>query len=333
MSRDKDIINAAYQISLREGLGSGSSCFISGSRPVHKSLEQKLAKWIDKEKVLLFPSGFQANIAAIQSLADRKSIVIADKYIHNSLITGVKASGAKLVRFLHNNVNDLEKKLEQFTKNNIHILVIVESIYSMEGSIAPLDKIANLCQRYQTELLVDEAHALGILGPTGRGLSIKFKNLITIVSGTFGKSFGSGGAFLACNSEISERIIQVSGAFRYTTALSPALAAGAINALKKFEKNTTWSSDLIRISKKWKDEIQKIKGFQVIGDCHILSIVIGEEDKTLSMQKYLEDNGFLAVAIRPPTVPRGESRIRLTISKTLNDNILKKFIEVLKAYK
>ena len=333
LSRDKDVINAAHEATLIEGLGSGSSRFISGSRPIHKSLETNLGKWLNQDSVLLFPSGYQANIAAIEALTNKNSIVIADKLIHNSLIIGSKASGAKLVRFLHNNLKDLENKLSKYSIINNSILVVVESLYSMEGSLAPLEKITTLCKQYNCKLLVDEAHALGILGNKGKGLSNPFLDSISMVSGTFGKAFGSGGAFLASNKRIGEILIQTSSPFRYTTALSPSLAAGALKSLQKIKKNPNLGTDLLRISKRWKKEIEDIDKYEVIGDAHIISLIIGDEDKTMMMQKFLEEKGFLAVGIRPPTVPAGKSRIRLTIRSSFNTNILKKFISALKAYK
>ena len=333
LSRDKDVINAAHEATLIEGLGSGSSRFISGSRPIHKSLETNLGKWLNQDSVLLFPSGYQANIAAIQALTDKNSIIIADRLIHNSLLVGSKTSGAKLIRFLHNNLKDLENKLSKYSIINNSILVVVESLYSMEGSIAPIEKITKLCKKYNCKLLVDEAHALGILGNKGKGLSYPFLDSISMVSGTFGKAFGSGGAFLASNEKIGEMLIQSSSPFRYTTALSPSLAAGALKSLQKIKKNQHLGADLLKISKRWKKEIEHIGKYEVIGDAHILSLIIGDEDKTLMMQKFLEDNGFLAVGIRPPTVPAGKSRIRLTIRSSFNTNILKNFISALKAYK
>ncbi len=333
LSRDKDLIKASYDTSLSEGLGSGSSRFITGSRPIHKSLEVKLAKWLNQDNVLLFPSGFQANIGAIQVLANRNSIVIADKFIHNSLLVGVKAAQAKLIRFAHNDLKDLEDKIRKYNSNLNSILVVVESLYSMEGSIAPLKKITEICKKYNVELLVDEAHAIGILGPEGKGLSFNFSDNVTMITGTFGKAFGSGGAFIACKSEICEYLIQTSGAFRYTTALSPSLAAGALKALQKIKKNKEWGTDLLKCAEKWKTTIVQNFNYPVMGDSHILSIIIGQEEKAIYLQEYLEKNGFLAVAIRPPTVPVGESRIRITIRRNLELNILDRFISVLKDFK
>ena len=333
LTRNLEVIKAAQQIMLKEGLGSGSSRFISGTRPVHELLEYDLAKWLHRDKVLLFPSGFQANIAAIQALANRHSVIIADKFIHNSLLVGAKASGAKLVRFLHNNLEDLENKILENHAKNKPILVVVESLYSMEGTIAPIEEITKICKKYNCKLLVDEAHSIGILGSEGRGLSVPFSKEISIISGTFGKAFGSGGAFLACNSEYGEYLLQTCDPFRYTTALSPSLAAGALKALEIIKVNQSWRKNLLNISSKWKIAINNIDNFSVKGDSHILSLIIGDEDKTMLMQKYLEEKGFLAIGIRPPTVPIGQSRIRLTLSNSLNDKILDDFISTLKAYK
>ena len=333
LSRDKELIKSSYEISLSQGLGSGSSRFITGSRPIHKLLEAELAEWLNQEKVLLFPSGFQANIAAIQSLANRNSIVIADKLIHNSLLVGATAAKSKLVRFAHNDLKDLEEKISKFKANRNSILVVVESLYSMEGSIAPLKEITKICKKYKIELLVDEAHALGILGPEGKGLSFNYSKDITMITGTFGKAFGSGGAFISSNSKISEYLIQTSGAFRYTTALAPFLTAGALKALQKIKANKKWGTDLLNSAKRWKAGIIQNSSYPIHGDAHILSIIIGQEEKALALQKYLEINGFLAIAIRPPTVPVGESRIRITIRKDLELNILTKFISVLKDFK
>ena len=154
-----------------------------------------------------------------------------------------------------------------------------------------------------------------------------------MITGTLGKSFGSGGAFIGCNSKIGEYLIQTSSAFRYTTALAPALAAGALKSLQKIKSNKEWGINLLNASKKWKNEIIQNCSYPVKGDSQILSVIVGQEEKAILLQKHLEKNGFLAVAIRPPTVPVNESRIRLTIRRDLNLDILKNFISVLKAFK
>ena len=177
---------------LHEGIGAGGSRLVTGSRPIHKRLEQELSKWLGLERVLLFPSGFQANLAAVCALANRKTLVITDKLIHHSLLVGIKASGAKIKRFAHNNINDLERLLQNsvLEQPNQAPLVITESLFSMEGTSPDIRKIALLCEKYQAKLLVDEPHALGVLGDQGRGLGHGISKGITMISGTFGKAFG-----------------------------------------------------------------------------------------------------------------------------------------------
>ena len=180
--------------------------------------------------VLLFPSGFQANLAAVSALADRHTTVLADRLIHHSLLVGVQASGARLKRFAHNDLNHLERHLQQVrtSRPNQPLLVLSESLFSMEGTSPDLAGLSGLCCRFHAQLLIDEAHALGVLGPSGRGLTAELAQPganacagVTMVSGTFGKAFGSGGAFLACDEAVGDMLLQTSGAFRYTTALAP----------------------------------------------------------------------------------------------------------------
>ena len=222
LSRHPSVLAAASAELAASGLGAGASRLVSGSRPVHQQLEQALAAWLGRETVLLFPSGFQANLAAVGALADRHSLVLADRLIHHSLLVGVRASGARLQRFRHNDPHDLARRLAaaRAIRPGQRLLVLCESLYSMEGTTAPVAALAALCQQHGAALLVDEAHALGLLGPDGRGLAHGHPE-VALVSGTFGKAFGSGGAFLAADGLLGDWILQASGAFRYTTALAP----------------------------------------------------------------------------------------------------------------
>ncbi|MDI9407546.1 MAG: aminotransferase class I/II-fold pyridoxal phosphate-dependent enzyme, partial [Chitinophagaceae bacterium] len=156
----------------RDGVGAGASRLVSGSRPVHQQLEQALGAWLGRPRVLLFPSGFQANLAAVQALADRHSLVLADRLIHHSLLVGVKASGAQLQRFAHNDLTALQRRLEEArsTAPQRRLLVLSESLFSMQGTSPDVARLAELCRRHGAALLLDEAHALGVLGPEGRGL-------------------------------------------------------------------------------------------------------------------------------------------------------------------
>ena len=220
LSRHPAVIQAAVSTLQNEGVGSGGSRLVTGSRPSHAALEDAIAQWLGRERVLLFPSGFQANIAAVAALADRHSVVLADRLIHHSLLVGVRASGARLLRFSHNDLKDLEKRLERLS-NDSSTVVISESLFSMEGTSPDIQGMAALCAHWGARLLVDEAHALGVMGSQGRGLCFGVDEPIHMISGTFGKAFGSGGAFLATNRHWGDQLLQTSGAFRYTTALAP----------------------------------------------------------------------------------------------------------------
>ena len=205
-------------------------------------------------------------------------------------------------------------------------LVITESLFSMEGTSPNLKAIAILCKKYKAMLLVDEAHALGVMGDKGRGLCYGISESVTMISGTFGKAFGSGGAFLATNEFYGEKIIQSSGAFRYTTALAPPLAAAALEALKLIKKNPNLGIKLQEKAKLWRTLLAQ-KGWEFPqGDGPIIPLILGTDEQALEKQNHLESQGILTIAIRPPTVPEGTSRLRIVVRNNLQDNILDKLI-------
>lgn len=335
------------------GLGSGASRLISGTRPVHLQLEAELAAWLGRERVLLFPSGFQANLGAVTALADRHSLVLADRLIHHSLLVGVQASGARLRRFRHNDAADLQHLLVAARSEapNRRLLVLVESLYSMEGTSPDLPAFASLCRDHGALLLVDEAHALGVLGPGGRGLCLELPEDLrahTLVSGTFGKAFGSGGAFLACDALLGAWLLQHCGAFRYSTALAPPLAAGALAALRWLRAQDSQVSatssaqnpaqaspqppawDALRArARRWRDALEGAGWPRPPGDGPVLPLLVGADADALALQQQLEACGLLTVAIRPPTVPEGTARLRLVLRQDLPDGTLARLIAAL----
>ncbi len=332
LARHPLLIEAARHTLETDGVGSGGSRFITGSRNIHQKLETKLSEWLDREIVLIYPSGFQANLAAVLALTDRHTPVICDRLIHHSLLVGVKASGAKLFRFKHNNLSELEKLLKKSRQNNPRKqpLVITESLFSMEGTTAPIKEISNLCIEYDSKLLIDEAHAFGVMGSAGRGESFGLKEPISIISGTFGKAFGSGGAFLATDKITGENLIQNCGAFRYTTALAPPLCASALAALNLIESNPSWGSELKEKSKVLRDRLSQVGWQRPAGDGPIISIILGSDRLAMDYQERLEAQGLLTVAIRPPTVPEGKSRLRLVIRRNTPAHAFERLIKVLK---
>jgi 8-amino-7-oxononanoate synthase len=280
--------------------------------------------------VLLFPSGFQANLAAVLALADRHSEVIADRLIHHSLLVGIQASGARLRRFRHNDLSDLRRLLELGAQNEPgrRRLVVSESLFSMEGTSPDLAGIAAACQEFDALLLVDEAHALGLLGPGGRGLAWGLAG-VSLVSGTFGKAFGAGGAFLASDGVVGQWLLQGSGAFRYTTALAPPLAAAALAALEQIQANAGQGIPLLRRAQRWRDGLEAAHWRRPPGEGPVLPLHVGDDALALDLQRHLEQAGLLAVAIRPPTVPAGTARLRLVLRRDLPHGSLDRLLHAL----
>ncbi len=332
LARHPSLIEAARKTLEADGVGSGGSRFITGSRKIHQKLESNLAEWLNRDIVLLYPSGFQANLAAVLALTDRHTPVFCDRLIHHSLLVGVKASGAKLIRFKHNNLSQLEtllKKTRQSKPKN-RPLVITESLFSMEGTTAPIKEISQLCIKYDSKLLIDEAHAFGVMGSEGRGESFGIKEPISIISGTFCKAFGSGGAFLATDKIIGEYLLQNCGAFRYTTALAPPLCASALAALNLIKSHPSWGSKLQDKSIALRDKLSQIGWQRPLGKGPIISIILGSDELAMDYQKRLEGQGLLTVAIRPPTIPEGKSRLRLVIRRNTPVQVFERLVKVLK---
>ncbi|WP_322781802.1 aminotransferase class I/II-fold pyridoxal phosphate-dependent enzyme [Synechococcus sp. CBW1107] len=316
-----------------EGVGSGGSRLVSGTRPSHVRLEAALAQWLGRERVLLFPSGFQANLAAVLALADRHSEVIADRLIHHSLLVGIQASGARLRRFRHNDRSDLRRLLERGARSepDRRQLVVSESLFSMEGTSPDLAGIAATCREFGALLLVDEAHALGLLGPGGRGLAWGLAG-VSLVSGTFGKAFGAGGAFLAADGPLGPWLLQSSGAFRYTTALAPPLAAAALAALELLQADPGQGEALMRRARRWRDGLEDAGWRRPPGEGPILPLHVGDDALALDLQGHLEQAGLLGVAIRPPTVPAGTARLRLVLRRDLPHGSLDRLLQALAAW-
>ena len=329
LSRHPEVVSAAQAAAASQGLGAGASRLVSGSRPVHGELEAALAAWLGREQVLLFPSGFQANLAAVGALADRHSLVLADRLIHHSLLTGVRASGARLQRFAHNDLAQLDSQLQAARRRapGQRLLVLSESLFSMQGTSVDVAVLTALCAEHGAALLLDEAHALGVLGPGGRGLGHNQPE-IALISGTFGKAFGGGGAFLAGDALVGDWLLQSSGAFRYTTALAPPLAAGALAALALIQAEPR-SEALLQRAARWRAGLEAAGWPRPPGTGPILPLLVGDDHRALELQQRLEAAGLLSVAIRPPTVPEGTARLRLVLRHDLPAGTLERLLTAL----
>ena len=330
LSRDPALQRAASAAIEAVGVGAGASRLISGTRPIHAELEQALGDWLGRERVLLYPSGFQANIAAVQALADRHTWVLADRLIHHSLLVGIQASGAKLRRFQHNDLADLEALLVRARRDapQRRLLVLSESLFSMEGSSPDVAAMAELCASHGAALLLDEAHSLGVLGDGGRGLGYGIAE-ISLISGTFGKAFGSGGAFLAGNATVGDWLLQHSGPFRYSTALAPPLVAAAAAGLRAIQEREPERRALLERAERWRNALEAAGWPRPGGRGPILPLMVGDDQRALTLQAQLEQAGLLSVAIRPPTVPDGTARLRLVLRHDCPTGTLSRLIQAL----
>ena len=330
LSRDPALQRAASGAIETVGVGAGASRLISGTRPIHAELEQALGDWLGRERVLLYPSGFQANIAAVQALADRHTWVLADRLIHHSLLVGIQASGAKLRRFQHNDLADLKALLVRARRDapQRRLLVLSESLFSMEGSSPDVAAMAELCANHGAALLLDEAHSLGILGDGGRGLGYGIGE-ISLISGTFGKAFGSGGAFLAGNATVGDWLLQHSGPFRYSTALAPPLVAAAAAGLRAIQEREPERRALLERAERWRNALEAAGWPRPGGSGPILPLMVGDDQRALVLQAQLEQAGLLSVAIRPPTVPDGTARLRLVLRHDCPAGTLSRLIQAL----
>ena len=280
--------------------------------------------------MLLYPSGFQANIAAVQALADRHTWVLADRLIHHSLLVGIQASGAKLRRFQHNDLAGLEALLVRARRDapQRRLLVLSESLFSMEGSSPDVGALAEICASHGAALLLDEAHSLGVLGDGGRGLGYGIAQ-ISLISGTFGKAFGSGGAFLAGNATVGDWLLPFR-AFRYSTALAPPLRRRpppAYGPSRSGSRNggRCWSGRNAGAT-----PLAEAAGWpRPGGSGPILPLMVGDDQRALALQAQLEQAGLLSVAIRPPTVPDGTARLRLVLRHDCPAGTLSRLIQAL----
>ncbi|MDJ0598199.1 MAG: 8-amino-7-oxononanoate synthase [Crocosphaera sp.] len=332
LSKHPKIIAASQDYLNQYGTGSTASRLVTGTYDIHEKLEQKLAKLCGKESALLFNTGFQANTTIIPTLVNQQSLILCDRLIHSSLLQGILLSKAQWKRYKHNDLNHLDKLLQKAILQGYNrILIVTETVFSMEGDRSDVDALIQLSQQYNTLLYLDDAHALGIMGEKGMGLTAN-KSGIDISLGTFGKAIGSFGAFITTSKLMRDYLINCCPGFIYTTALPPAVI-GSIDA----------AFDIIpRLDQERKYLLQQVNyvqnklknlGYQVLNsNSPIIPVIIGDEMQALNLSQYLEKNGILATAIRPPTVPKNTARIRLVLSSQHQPEHINYLIDLLQQY-
>ena len=310
-----DISLALKQTADLYGTGSGASHLVSGHSVVHQKLEEQLAQYTGRPRALLFSTGYMANMGAINALVGRRDLVLQDQLNHASLLDGGRLSQADFKRYKHVDMASLEQRLEQSSATRR--LIVSDGVFSMDGNLAPLSEISTLAKKHNAWLMVDDAHGVGVLGPQGGGLVEQLgMNLkqVPILVGTLGKSFGTFGAFVAGSEALIETLIQFSRSYIYTTALPPAVAAATLASLK-IVRQESWRRDkLVQLVTRFRRGAEQIDLQLGASNTPIQPVLINNDAKVVQVSQSLRDAGFLVGAIRPPTVPVGTGRLRITFS-------------------
>ncbi len=310
----RTVKNAAARALRTYGAGAGAARLLAGGLRCHRRLEERLAHWLGREEALVTSTGFQANLATLVSLASgAEDVVILDRMCHASSYDGARLAAGTLLRFAHNDLADLEKQLER-TSGAKRRVVCVESVYSMDGDEAPLVGIHQLCQKHGALLVVDEAHAIGVLGPAGRGLCAELGVVPDLLVGTCSKSLGSQGGFLAGDRDVIELVVNRGRSFIFSTAPVPAAMGAAVATLDLLRRHPELPAQLVEESSALRKQLQA-QGWNIPnGRTAIIPLIVGDESAALALSATLRTAGHFAPAIRPPTVPAGACRLRLTVT-------------------
>lgn len=296
------------------GTGSGAARLMSGDLDLHHHLEEKIARFKDQEAALLFGSGYMANSGVIPALVGRHDLIFSDKLNHASIVDGCLLSGARLVRFRHNDMEHLAELLAA-KRGKGQALIVVESLYSMDGDKAPLAQLVELKERYDCLLLVDEAHATGIFGATGAGIveEAGVTEQVDLVMGTFGKALGSFGAYVATSQAWVDYLINKARSFIYSTSLPPAVIGASLGALDVVEDDPGLGSKLLERVEFFQKALA-VYNLHVESTSQIVPLLVGASEAAVEMAAKLGEAGFYVTAVRPPTVPENTARLRFSVT-------------------
>lgn len=314
LAQDQRVKEASVQATARFGAGSTGSRLTTGHSIIHGNLERKLAQFKQTEAAIMMNTGYMANMAVLTTIVGKGDLILSDERNHASIIDGCRLSRAETVIYSHADLADLEMKL-QSNRGYKKTLIVTDGVFSMDGDIAPLPGIIDLAERYGSLLMVDDAHATGVLGKDGRGTSEHFglKGKVDIEMGTLSKAIGAEGGFIAGSRSLIDYLLNKARPFIFSTALSPGVVASALAAVDIILTEPERRVRLQNMSRRLYDELTSL-GYTVTGgDTPIIGIICGEPEQATILSKELHTYGIYAPAIRPPTVPIGTSRIRLTL--------------------
>jgi len=325
-------IEAAMSEGARRGAGSTASRLVAGTDPETLALEQELAAWKGTEAALLFGSGYLANFGVLTALVGRGDAVFSDSLNHASIIDGCRLSGATIHRYRHCDAGHLAMLLES-AGDASRKLVVTESVFSMDGDVAPLAELADLADRHDAALVVDEAHAAGVFGPRGEGLAreLDLGDRVDLTIGTLGKAFGVYGAYVAGAQVWIDWLVNTCRPFVFTTALPPAVVSGVRAALELVAEASELRDSLRSRAQLFRSRLAAL-GLDTAGSTtQIVPVLVGANERALAFSEALERNGVLGVAIRPPTVPEGTARIRLSLTAAHTDDQLEQALSAVEA--
>ena len=331
LSNNKEVKESIKNAVEKYGMGSGGSRLVSGNLDIHQELEHEIASFKGSESAVNFLSGYMANTGTIPAvltdleyslksifknklLVDRAE-VFSDELNHASIVDGCRLSKAEIVVYKHKDTIDLEKKLKK--SKALKKLIISDGVFSMDGDIAPIDKLADLAEKYRSMLMIDDAHGSGVLGPNGEGTEahFKLKNKVDITLGTYTKAFGGVGGFVSGTKALTDFLRITARSYIFSAPIPPSISAGLITAIK-IAKNEGFRREKLISNAKYLRLKLKDSGFNVLGETPIIPVVIGKDEDSISMSRKLFEKGIFAPAIRWPAVPKNQSRLRLTVMAT-----------------
>ncbi len=310
-----EIKEAAIRATEKYGAGSGASRLVSGTLPIHEELEAVAARVKGYPAALLFGSGYLASIGCIPPLVGRGDVILADRLVHACLLDGIMLSGAKLVRFRHNDAEHLRACLEKYA-DAPRKLIVTESVFSMDGDLAPLPEIARLAEEYGAMLMVDEAHATGAFGPLGAGLvaAHRLQSAVNLCMSTLSKALGGYGGIAACSEPMRAWLVNKGRSFIYTTAPPPAVCGAALAAFALLEREPGLSDELQQRATFFRGQLEA-RGFDTgASRSQIVPVIIGDNETTLRIAGSMLEHDIRVGAIRPPTVPAGTARLRFSVT-------------------
>lgn len=346
LAADPRLAEAANRVMSEAGVGSRASALVTGRTQWHEQLEKTLARFEGQEAAILFPTGYAANVGTIAALVDESDIVFCDRLNHASLIDGCRLSGAKLRVFRHVTDDDSEHQTGSSTDTTLltlerelakssgyrRRLIVTDGIFSMDGDVAPLHELCNLAERFEADVLVDEAHGTGVFGEHGRGAceALSVEHRIAVRIGTLSKSVGTLGGFVAGSQTLIDWLWNKARPQIFSTALPPAICAAATAAIEIIEREPRLRTQLWNNCEFVRRELAQ-HGIQVLVNSTgpIIPILVGEPDAAMAAQRTLEERGCLVAAIRPPTVPQGTSRLRISLSAAHDEAALRCLVETL----